>query len=506
MNNTKKWRVLVGEFHQETNSFCPVNWTLDHFRQDTLLEGQSILAEYDDGSGRILSGIIAEAQAQGAQIVPGCAMRATSGGPVEQEVVSCYLTVMLDCLRTQGPFDALILSFHGATQSVQEDDVCGHILEELRKAAGPDVVMAIGCDLHANITQKIRRNADYICGFQTYPHVDQFQTGVRAARLAFRHLQGGKRLYRAAVTLPMIVPASGYSTLSGRFAQITDRAHQMTEEKKLVDFTLFQMQPWLDVNPAGSVVLTIGENAAQTKQCARELAQALYDSRQEFQTPLMSVQEIVSLARKAPEGWPVILVDFADSAGAGAMGDSAYVLSCLRRMDYPVKAAMVISDPAAVQQAFRLGAGGRDTFDLGGGLTPGTDAVHQVEAEVKSLHDGVFYQAGPVGAGQRRNLGDCAVLRVENVDVLVCQHICGAGDVEIYRSFGIQPTAYQLVAVKANTSFRAGYESFASRICLANTPGIATADLLSLHYTHLPENMYPFAPWDAGAVQEPEIW
>lgn len=506
MNNSKKWRILVGEFHQETNSFCPVRWTLDHFRQDTLLEGEPILAEYNNGSGRILSGIIAEALAQGADIVPGCAMRATSGGPVEQEVVSFYLNSMLRCLKTTEPFDALILSFHGATQATDEDDVCGYILQELRKAVGDDVVISIGCDLHANITERTCAVADYICGFQTYPHVDQFQTGVRAAKLAFAHLNQEQTLFRSATILPMIVPACGYNTENGKFAEIMAKAHRMVKDRRLVDFTIFQMQPWLDVNPAGSMVMTVAQDADQAKQCAWELARDLYHNRNEFWAPLMKVREIVDLAKKAPVGRPVVLVDFADSAGGGAIGDSAYVVSYLKEVGYPVKTATVISDPEAVRKAIALGEGGRGLFQIGGYLTANAVRMKNVEATVTSLHDGIFYQAGPVGTGQRRNLGASAVLRVANVDILVCEHICGAGDVEIFRSFGIEPTDYQLLVVKANTSFRAGYEPFAHRICLADTPGTGTADLLRLSYTHLPRNMYPFVSYDVNAVREPIVW
>ena len=427
-------------------------------------------------------------------------MRATSGGPVEQEVVSCYLTAMLDCLRTQGPFDALILSFHGATQSVQEDDVCGHILEELRKAAGPDVVMAIGCDLHANITQKIRRNADYICGFQTYPHVDQFQTGVRAARLAFRHLQGGKRLYRAAVTLPMIVPASGYSTLSGRFAQITDRAHQMTEEKKLVDFTLFQMQPWLDVSCGRSTVVAIGHKA---QECANYLAERLWTLRHTFHAPLYTVSQICRIAKENTTGRPIILVDASDSTNAGACGDSAFVLKEILTKYPTLKSAFYLNDPRLVEEAFAAGVGAKRQLVIGGSIS-GSENVSVIStAVVRSLHDGKYILEGPASKGMPCNIGKTAVLTVKNTDIVVCQAISAPGDPQIYRYNGIEPENYQLVVVKACTSYRAAYEKIAAGIYEADTIGAAAVNLDRLTFTHIPTAFFHFAnhSLDAEAPQ-----
>ena len=503
--NRKKWRVLVGEFHQETNSFCPQTWGMSRFEEDTLLEGPAIFPAYQQGSGRVLGGIISEALTHHAEIIPGCAMRATSGGPVEKEVVDHFLNAMLRALRTQGPFDALILGFHGATQSTAEDDVCGSVLQKLRRAAGPDTVISAGFDLHANITARCLAAADYISGFQTFPHTDQIETGARAARLAFMHLGNEKALYRACITLPMIVPAGGYSTLRGYFSEIMRNAKQMTADGRLIDVSVFQMQPWLDVSPAGSAVITISDREENAARCASELAHALYGSRDSFRCPLMDVREVIGFAEKAVPGHPVILVDLADSAGGGSLGDSAYAAVRLREMGCPVRTAMALSDPRAVRRAFETGIGGRALFDIGGTLSLGAPRLTGVWATVMGLHDGVFYQEGPAGAGQRRNLGKTAVLRAGNMDILVCEHICGAGDTGIYRSFGIEPSAYQLVIVKANTSFRAGYEPFASRICLTDTPGAGSPDLLHLPYRHLPENMYPFVSFDPDAVSEPAV-
>lgn len=505
MKDLKKWKIIIGDFHQETNSFCPVNWTLEHFKRDTFLRGQEVLDNYAAPSGRILSGILSEIAEHDAVAIPGCAIRATSGGAVAAEVVKYYTQEMLQCIHENPDVDALILSFHGATQSVWTDDVCGNMLATFREAVGEKVLIAFGCDMHANITEECCHNADIICGFQTYPHVDQFQTGVRAAKLAFSQLNGGKKLYRATVTIPMILPACGYSTIRGRFAEIMADGHQMVEDGYLTDFSLFQMQPWLDVDPAGSTVLTIAEDPEKAALCAKKLAQELYDNREEFSAQLVPVEEVIEKAKTVPEGHPVILVDAADSPGGGAIGDSIYVVDCLRKMDYPVKTAIIVTDPEVANKAHKLGIGTTAVFNLGGKITPDSVQMKGVTATVKGLYDGHFIQEGPVGKGQPRNMGRSAILQIENVDVLVCEHLCGAGDLQAYRTFDMEPTNYQLVVVKAHGSFRAGYEPFASEICLSDTPGASMTDLLRLKYRHLPQYFYPFKR-EGYQVEEPVIW
>lgn len=499
--NSRQFRVMVADFHQETNSFNPYIWTEDKFRNDTFLEGDAIVTGYGTNSGRVLCGILKSCKAHNAEIIPACALRATSGGPVDHAVVEHVMHSLLACYEANAPIDAVILGLHGATQSTEEDDVCGYILEKLRTKVGSEVVISVGFDLHANVTARCLDAADYICGYQTYPHVDQKETGFRAAELAFRKLETGKKLAVSSVTLPMIVPASGYSTNTSPMREIMAYGHEQVENGTLLDFTAFQMQPWLDVWPAGSTVVTVSEDAEAAAACARELAKRIFESRDAFWPELDSIPEVISLSKEAPEGKPVILVDFADSLGAGATGESAAVLRALADVNFPVRTAMVVSDSAAVNQATALGIGAEAEFRIGN-PTIDTQAL-TTTAQVVNLCDGVFYQEGPVGAGMRRNMGRVAVLRVKNVDVLVCDHACGTGDLQAYRHFGIEPTGYQMVVVKANTSFRAAYTPIASKICMTDTPGAATSHLEALSFRRISQTFYPFTHLDEYRMDPP---
>ena len=66
------------------------------------------------------------------------------------------------------------------------------------------------------------------------------------------------------------------------------------------------------------------------------------------------------------------------------------------------------------------------------------------------------------------------------------------GDPQLFRHFGIEPTLYDLVVVKANTSFRAPYSTFTDLIYYADTPGAGASNLRQLHWEHLPKHFYPF--------------
>ena len=486
----KKLRIVIGEFHEETNSFNARICGFEQFRALSFLEGQALLDKYSVRFGDVLSGIVARLSEADAELIPGCGMHATSLGPVDAEAYRYFIRRMTETIRENAPVDAVVIDLHGATQGTEDDDVCGLICEKIRQEIGPDVVFTAGFDLHANITAKIAANVDLLAGYQTYPHIDQFQTGWRAASLALRKL-AGEELYMARTMIPMIVPASGYTTETGSLGKLFARAREMVREGILEDFTIFQMQPWLDVDPAGSAAIAIARDPETARQASLSFADELWAVRDEMWPDLQSIDEVIDAAAADKSGKPIVLADFADSPGGGSNGDSAAVVERLLAKGCPVSAATIIKDPEAVALAEKVGVGGKAVFTFGGKFTPGLNTV-TAEGKVLLLSDGPFTLRGPVAKGMPRSMGKCAVIRVNNIDILLATTPTGCGDLNAYEDFGIRISEHKLIVAKANTSFRAAYEPIASKILVANTPGPGSSDLKSLPFTHLSKTFYPF--------------
>ena len=108
------------------------------------------------------------------------------------------------------------------------------------------------------------------------------------------------------------------------------------------------------------------------------------------------------------------------------------------------------------------------------------------------LSDGEFVQEGPAGKGFPCNVGRACVISVGNTDIMVCEKPMSSGDPQILRHFGIEPKLYDLIVVKANTSFRVPYGPIAGEICFADTPGAGASNLKRFKWKNLPKNMYPF--------------
>ena len=497
-------RVLICEFHQETNTFNPLPMKLEHFAALRYANGQ----EAYDLCKKLpcaFHGMIDAIEEDGGEVISSVSLYGSLGGPVEDSVMEILKTGVRETLEKVGPVDAVCASLHGATCLASEEDACGEFVAWLRKLVGEDVVIAASFDLHANITDVMLQNADVISGYQTYPHVDYYQTGYRAASLCMRKLRGEK-VYTAATIIPMMVPPSGFTTLLEPFKGVIDYGKALVEEGKLLDFTVFNVQPWLDIHKIGSTVIAVAEDAETAKKYADILAQKFFDNRDGYWPDLVDVDKIIDRAESAESKKPVILVDASDSPNGGAPGDSVIIALELLKRNSQLKTGMFVKDPEAVEKAFEVGVGNSAEFTIGGKFSPGMPAPLKAMATVRSLHDGFFRQEGPSGRGFPNHIGKTAVVSVGNMDIMLCCQPTASGDPQLLRHFGIEPTLYDLVVVKANTSFRAAYTPFAGEIYYADTPGVCASNLKYFDWHNLPKNLYPF---DLPADYTPEkakIW
>lgn len=485
-----KKRILILEFHQETNTFNPIVMPKEMFNSGKGFEGEEVFRNYLS-TRTAICGAVSAFREVGATVIPTvfASATATSGGRVADDVLK-FVMDRVQWYAEHNEFDAIYASLHGATCAETNDDVCGTLLEHLRSLAG-DKPIAASFDLHANITEKVLKNTNIICGYQTYPHNDHYETGRRAAMLCLDLLEN-KTFSLASVAVPILIPPAGYTTNEGEFSALIHSAKKMVESGELLDFSVFPVQPWLDISEIISRIVTIAVDSKVAARCADVLAQKLYDLRDKTQPELLSVDQIIDIAEKNTSGKPVILSEAADSPNGGCVGDSPVVAMRLLERDSKLRASLFVVDPNATKLAFQLGVGGTGEFSVGAAFTPGMPGPLQATGTVLSLHDGYFRLEGPAGRGSLACLGKTAVVRFGTVDIILCHNGAASGDPQLFRHFGIEPTLYDLIVVKANTSFRLPYGKFTDLIYNADTVGAGASNLKQLKWHKLPKGLYPF--------------
>lgn len=485
----KAYKILICEFHQESNTFNPIVMTLEQTVKQCFCEGSAFYAARKKTPCTVHGGIDAVEQT-GGTVITGVAAYFPTGGRLEDAILELLFERTEFYIRQNEGFDAVYLALHGATCTVSSDDACGDYLEFVRNLVG-EMPIVVSCDLHANITEKMMRNADAICGYQTYPHVDQYETGYRACSLCLE-LLNKEPVFTAAVRVPMLTPPSGYTSMSEPFKSVMDAGKALVQEGTLLDFSVFNVQPWLDIPELASRVLAVAKNPDEAARQAELLAQKLFDGKDGYWPELLSIDEVIDRAEANTSGKVVVLADAADSSNGGAVGDSPAVALRLAERGSKLRAAMFIKDPAAVEKAFALGVGASAEFSVGAGYTLDMPGPFKAQGTVCSLHDGNFRLEGPAERGERRFIGKAAVINFDTIDILVCEAPASTGDPQIFRHFGIEPTLYDLVVVKANTSFKVPYSAFAGEICYADTPGAGASNLNLFHWRHIPKGLYPF--------------
>ena len=234
-------RIFVASFQQETNAFNPIVSKKDMFWCGST-EGQA-------GADNMVGGMLDTLLQADMALTYGPSYGASSGGPVDDAVWQEFLEACLAALRVQSPFDGVCLCLHGATASPTADDVCGAIVAAIRAQVGETVPIAVAHDLHGNVTPLMAQSADFICGYHEYPHIDRYETGMRAAALLTRALHG-EPLFTAYAAVPVIAPAHAYTTREGALRALTEEATELVARGEIADFSIFQAQPWI---PCGAL-------------------------------------------------------------------------------------------------------------------------------------------------------------------------------------------------------------------------------------------------------------
>ena len=155
--STEKPRILVLEFHQETNTFNPIPAPFESFHPQRIFEGNDCFETRCKGHGCVQGGVDAIRE-MGGEVIPSVFMYAASGGRVKDEVFTHLCERVTHYIETAGELDGIYAALHGATCTKSIDDACGELLALLRRLVG-DRVIAASFDLHANITENMMKHA-----------------------------------------------------------------------------------------------------------------------------------------------------------------------------------------------------------------------------------------------------------------------------------------------------------------------------------------------------------
>ncbi|MFN2525627.1 MAG: MlrC C-terminal domain-containing protein, partial [Actinomycetota bacterium] len=133
-----------------------------------------------------------------------------------------------------------------------------------------------------------------------------------------------------------------------------------------------------------------------------------------------------------------------------------------------------IFDPEVAEQAHAAGTGATIDIELGGKHDDLHGKPITTSAYVKSLTDGRFTLTA-FAPGMKMDLGKCARLSIDDIDVIVASAQSQIFDPEIFLLHGIDVTRRDVVALKSSAHFRAGFRELAKEIITTDPPGVTTS-------------------------------
>ena len=494
--------VVIAEFKQESNTRARPT-TVQHFEEFHLLRGAAMLEELGTANAEV-GGYAEVLAASGIECVPTMAGFAVSGGPLTADAFSRLQGELLDRISDVGNVDGILLALHGAMVAEGEPDADGATIAAVREIVGDRVPIAVSMDLHANLTQRGCEAADIVVGFRTCPHIDQRETGSRAARLLVATLEGRVAPTMAWRKIPMVVPASTHLDFApGPFRRVIARTVAL-EERGAIDSTLFAVQPWMDVPELGfaAVVITDGDQPL-AEELVCEVATTTWGERHAFlDVELVPPDEAIRRAL-AHERGPVVLTDLADGTGAGSPGDSPTVVGALLRAAPDRVAYASVCDPEVVATAERAGLGAGIDVLLGGKRDDVYNSPLPFRGDVVHLGAASFTFTGVGYHGMRMDMGKCAVLRHGKIFVLVTSLPAFTVDPAFYEAVGLDPVQAHIVVVKSHAQFQDRYSTLAQAIIHLDTPGVSPDTIASLDFPRIPRPTFPWDP-DTEYVCSPD--
>ncbi|MBM3959395.1 MAG: M81 family metallopeptidase [SAR202 cluster bacterium] len=512
-------RFAVLGISHETNTFSKVPADYKSFQ----VLRRSEMIEAHRTSNYTIAGYIQAAAEHGFELVPLAYAVTGPIGTITKDAYDRLTAEMFGMLKKEGPWDAVLISNHGAAVSAEYPDMDAAFTESVRKIVGPDVPVGITFDMHSNISRETIANTNVCVVWRTNPHLDCKLRGRKTAGLIYRAARREIKPVQWIEMTPMVVNIVKQFTGEEPMKTLVDDAIEANKLPGILDTSVAEGYPYSDVKEMGMSFIAVADgdiNAAE--KAARWMATRAWKHRAALNEEQPGVAEALKMANERYKGpkplgvinpvptdgsalqaapkntdharlGPIVLMDVGDNIGGGSSADSTFILAEAQRMKIE-GFLQSLYDPKAVQECVAAGVGAQVTLSVGAK----TDEMHgkpvKVTGTVRTISQGKYAVTRPNHGGSTR--GDCGVsVRLDTTDghtLLLTSNRTGNTTREQMYHIGIWPEEYRIVVAKGVVSPRPAYQPIAAEIILVNTPGVTTADLSFFTYKHRRKPLFPF--------------
>ena len=379
-------------------------------------------------------------------------------------------------LQNAGQPDVILLQLHGAMVAEGEPDCEGRIVAEVRELC-PNAVIGVALDLHCHLRPRLLDNADLLIAFREYPHDDAAQRAEELFTLAEQTLNGSITPVMAMYDCRMV---SLFLTKTEPMRAFISELEAAEHIPGVLSVTLGHGFPWADLPETGARMLVVADkDQALADRTAAQLGQRFFEVRDQVAMQYAELDAALDQVQAAKTG-PIVLADMSDNSGAGAPGDSTYVLDAILERGMQNVASALYWDPDSVQACVAKGEGAEISLNLGGKTESASGRPVPVTGKIMAIKSGLGQHLGPA----LEPLGTMVWLRLEGeIDLVINDLRIQVYHPEVFEQMGIELAQKQLVVVKSLFHFYTPFAEIAEQVIFCATPGRVNPNTSQIEFT-----------------------
>ncbi len=488
-------KCVIALMQHETNTFAPGSTGMTDFARIFDLHMPPVGARAINavkGVDLAMNAFIDLARELEWEIEVPVAAWAEPGGTVEDAAFDALSDQICDAVADG--CDVIMLDLHGAMTTERYPDAEAELLRRIRLVA-PHTPIAVALDFHANLSAEFYEHATVVTGYRTYPHIDMYETGERAARALVQVLADSTRYELVSASMPMLTHMNRQSPAMEPMKSIMDRAIRAEASGEVLTASVFGGFPLADAPQTALSITVMGtKDGTAHHDLLDELKIMAWQRRADFVFTPEPLEKTLAYAGTLTDG-PIILADHGDNSGAGGPHDNMTVLKAALEMGLTDIAVAPVPDPEAVEFMWQAGEGNEVEISLGG-KSPSPELSIPAEplvlrGRVKTLTDGTFTITAPMMTGMTFSIGRTAVLETDQAEIIVSEDRTEPFDIGFFTHAGIDPHTKRYLLLKSRQHFRAGFEDLAKHILMVAGPGVCSSDYSQFPFRKLQRPIYP---------------
>ncbi len=483
-------KTLIAMMKHETNTFSPIVTDWNRFKEWGAHVGSEIPQIYKNTQMPIAA-YMKIANNLGSEIVTPLAAEAMPSGKVTKKTFEYMSNLITDALQD---VDLVLLDLHGAMVTEHLFDGEGELLYRIRNLK-PNIPIAVTCDLHCNLTQKMIDNSTALIGYKTYPHTDMYEVAEKVGTIVTNFFQGKCNPIMSWKKTNVLSQTLKQGTSDKPMSELIKLVIDSENEKNVLAATFFGGFPMADIPDAGSsCVVVTDNNKLIAEEITKKIADKTWELRKDFIYKHKPLQEMVTKAKKLKDG-PIILLDHADNCGSGANQDVMKVIDEIIKQELDDVIIAAVWDPYAVKQMQESGIGSQIELRLGGKTDMPSISLKgkplKITGTVKTLTNGEWNVNGPMYTGIKVNMGHTAVLDTGKVKIVIVSNHHEPWDIGVFTSVGIQPQNHKYILLKSRIHYRAGFGDLPKYTLTLDGEGVTTSDNNILNFKNIKRPIYP---------------